>query len=101
MGVPKPANTPLSTEVLLRHQCSDKTKDGCSGLFSGLGTYVVRNDDVMGALLKWKPDNHGPAYCSSLNGPDLFTELPFLWSSLLKPSFTECLPLSQRMKTLY
>ena len=27
-----------------------------------------------------------------LNGPDLFTELPFLWKSLPNPSFTKCLP---------
>ena len=29
----------------------------------------------------------------SLNGPDLFTELPFLWKSLPNLLFTECLPL--------
>ena len=28
----------------------------------------------------------------SVNGPDLLTELPFLWNPLPKPSFTECLP---------
>ena len=27
----------------------------------------------------------------SLNGRNLFTELPFLWNSLPMPSFTECL----------
>ena len=31
----------------------------------------------------------------SLNGPDLFNELLFLQKSLPKPSFTECLALSQ------
>ena len=36
----------------------------------------------------------------SLNGPDLFTELPFLYKSSPKPSFTECLP-PLSLETLY
>ena len=36
----------------------------------------------------------------SLNGPDLFTEFPLLWSSLPQRSFTECLALI-REKALF
>ena len=36
----------------------------------------------------------------SLNGPDLFAELLFLYKSLPIPSFTECLPRFHHQKTL-
>ena len=50
VGVRKPANTPTSTEVLLglRHRLQNQ-KNGFSGLFSGLGTFVVRAQPVPSA----------------------------------------------------
>ena len=61
-----------------------------SVLFLFLGPLRVRADFRKGAE---ESNFQFSESSNSLNGPDLFTELPFYKKSLPNPSFTECLPL--------